>query len=276
MTLVDGATLGNAEPGSCLPWEPDISCCEGFEDHPPELQLRAKSLAWTTIRLLTGGRVGSCPVVMRPCLSPEPCTVCIGMSWMNPYVDAHGNWRNAACRRDGMCSCCNMCEIIMPGQTAMITSITIDGYTIDRQLFRIDNGNRLVRQDGMCWPSCQNMSAPAGAIGTLVIEYIPGIYPTAAGLAAAGALACEYVKACTGGKCRLPAGVTAIVRQGVSLELSSDMFSNGTGLREVDAYVLSVNPNKLKVAPQVWSPDLAQAKHRIQTSQIILDPPAVP
>lgn len=277
MSLDPNYQIGNQEPGSCLPWEPNLDCCPEFESYDEGLQLRAKSLAWSTIRSLSGGRVGNCPVLMRPCLSPDVCNVCFGPSWMSPWTDAGGTWRNGCAT--GSCSCCTMCEIVMPGQVAEVTQVRLDGYILDRQLFRIDNGNILVRQDGMCWPSCQNLGAPAGFIGTFDITYIPGVYPTEAGLWAAGVLACEFAKACTGAKCRLPAGVTSVARQGVSMEISGGMFpDNSTGIREVDAYILSVNPNKLKVPPQVYSPDLVKNRHRITTSQAIRipTPPAVP
>ena len=259
--------VGNAEPGSCLPWEPNFDCCPEFADLDPGLQLRAKSLAWSTIRYLTGGRVGNCPINIRPCLRPEPCSSC-GDGWLNPVVDSSGNWVNCA-RRDGTCSCCDMCEIVMPGNVAEVTQVRLDGYTLDRQLFRIDNGNRLVRMDGMCWPSCQNLGAPAGSIGTFDITYIPGIYPTEAGLWAAGVLACEFAKACSGEKCRLPANVTTISRQGVSMDIGGGMFEDGTGIREVDAYIESVNPHKLKTPPKVWSPDIEAPRHRITTSSAV-------
>lgn len=269
--------IGNQEPGDCLPWVPDFEgCCEEFKDHSPELQTRALSLAWSTVRTLTGGRVGNCPVTIRPCLRADPCVACFGDSWLNPYVDQYGNWKNAACRRSGDCSCCDMCEIIMPGPVAAIQQVLIDGYRFDIQLFRIDNGNRLVRQDGRCWPGCQNLTAPLGAIGTFGITYIPGILPTEAGMWAVSTLACEYAKACTGGKCRLPSSVTAISRQGVSMELSPGMFDGGTGIREVDAYIYSVNPHGLKTPPKVMSPDMESTKHRVQTFQPVWSPKPVP
>lgn len=279
MSLDPNFAIGNQEPGSCLPWDPNFDCCPEWETYDEGLRLRAVSLAWSSIRALTAGRVGNCPVVLRPCLSPDVCTACFGPSWLSPFIDASGNWRNAACRREGSCSCCTMCEIHMPGSVAMVAQVRLDGYILDRQLFRVDNGNILVRQDGMCWPSCQNLGAPAGSIGTFEITYIPGIYPTEAGLWAAGVLACEFAKACTGAKCRLPSGVTQLTRQGVSMELSGAMFpGNSTGIREVDAYVASVNPNGLKVPPMVYSPDLSKDRHRITTSTAIRNPapPAPP
>jgi len=267
MHLSDDIDYGEAEPGVCLPWKPNFDCCPDFADHDSDLQIRAMSLAWSTIRVLSGGRVGSCPVKMRPCFTTEACPACFGESWMTPYVDSFGNWKNATCRRDGMCSCCSVCQIVMPGTVAAVTEVNIDGWKLDTQLFRIDNGNLLVRQDGQCWPNCQNLGAPEGAIGTITITYIPGILPTTAGLWAAGVLACEYAKACSGDKCRLPSSISSIARQGVTMELRGGMFDNGTGIREVDAYILSVNPNGLKTPPKVWTPDIESAKHRLTTGQ---------
>jgi hypothetical protein len=233
-------------------------------------------LAWAALRSLTAGRVGACPVTIRPCLDDNPCAACFpGGTWLNPYVDSFGNWKNAACRTKGNCSCCDLCEIVMPGQVAEIVRVQLDGATFDTQMFRIDNGNLLVRQDGGCWPSCQNMGAPLGAIGTFGITYIPGVQPGEAGLWAAGVLACEFTKACTGDKCRLPSRVSSIARQGVTMEFGSTMWENGTGIREVDAYVHSVNPNSLNVPPMVWSPDMMSAKHRQQTYQFIRPPEPV-
>lgn len=267
MSLSDAISYGEAEPGSCLPFEAETSQCPDFDSLDEGLKVRALSLAWSTIRALTGGRVGQCPIVMRPCFSTVPCGECYGPDWMSPYLDSAGDWKNARARMSGTCSCCKVCELEMPGKVAAITEVNIDGWKLDPQLFRVDNGKTLVRQDGYCWPDCQNLGAPEGAIGTITIKYLPGTLPTQAGLQAAGTLACEFSKAILGEKkCRLPSSVTSIVRQGVAMEMASSMFESGTGIREVDAYVYSVNPHGLKTPPLVWSPDLPE--HRITTSQI--------
>ena len=241
-----------------------MACCPEWEAYDAELQTRALSLAWGTIRALTGGMVGGCPVEMRPCLTTDPCSICMGGTW-HPFIDSNGNWRNCDLRRTMSCSCCDMAEISFPGRAAALEYVTIDGYYLDNRTFRIDNGNKLVRQDGRGFPRCQNLGAPAGAIGTMVVSYYPGILPTEAGLWAIGVLGCEFAKACSGGKCRLPGGVTALVRQGLSFTIAASMFDGGTGIREVDAYVNSVNPNKLSGPSLVWSPDLPQSRHRITT-----------
>src|SRR5262245_27247636 len=110
------------------------------------------------------------------------------------------------------------------------------------------------------------MNLPLGEPGTLGITYIPGIVPDAAGLWAAGILACEFAKACSGQKCRLPSSVTSVTRQGVTYMMGTSMYPNGlTGIREVDAYLISVNPYGVTVPSLVWSPDVSWAKHRYTT-----------
>ena len=253
---------------TCVPWELDSACCNGWSSNPPALRERAETLAWDALRTLTGGRVGTCPVVMRPCLS-VPCSTCANWShhgWVRAAI-RDGIWLNMLCGTPE-CSCKRLCEIVFPGEVAAIVEITLDGQTVDPATYRLDNGNRLVRTDDGCWPSCQDIAAPPTEVGTLAITYVPGIVPDEAGLWAAGVLACEFALACSGSKCRLPSSVTAIVREGVAYTLGTAMFPGGmTGIREVDAYVLSVNPHRLKMPSTVWSPDVPWAKHRYETPQ---------
>jgi hypothetical protein len=264
---------------TCVPWDLDSGCCDDWDTLDPALCERATTLAWSTLNVLTGGLVGSCPTVVRPCLS-SPCATCRG--WYDtlgtpysPWVVAGihaGDWVNRICGSP-RCSCTQMCELVMPGLIAAIIEVNLDGVELPLSDFRVDNGHRIVRMDGECWPSCQEMSKPVGQPGTLGITYIPGIIPDAAALWAAGVLACEFAKACSGGKCRLPSSVTTIARQGVSMTIPGSMFEGGmTGIREVDAYVISVNPYGHRTPPMVWSPDAPWAKHRYETPQVEVVP----
>jgi hypothetical protein len=274
----DRLVHGDTYPYECLPWKADMSCCDDWKGHDEALQKRALTLAWNTMRSLTAGRIAATCVTMRPCLSQDDCDDCYGNPGMgtagmsnpsgilNPVL-LNGGWYNWPKCRDKDCSCCDMCELEMPGRVAALLEVNIDGYRHDPRLFRIDNGNRLVRQDGCCWPSCQDMGAPYGYYGTFGVKYVPGVMPDASGLWAVGVLACEYAKACTGEKCRLPRAVTSVAKQGVAMEFPSGMFDNGTGIHEVDAYIYGINPNKLTTPSRVYSPDLVTAKHRFTTNQ---------
>lgn len=246
-----------AEPCACepcVPWSLCAGCCAEWENFTDDVQCRATAMAWGALRTLTAGRVGACPVVMRPCLS-SPCDECSSTVWMRPHI-RDGQWINTVCPRP-RCSCEPMCEIMFPGPVAEVTEVLWSGEPLPLSSFRLDNGHILVRQDGECWPSCQRLDLPLGAPCTLGVSYVPGVVPGIDGEAAAGVLACEFAKACTGGKCRLPAAVTSISRQGVSMDIDTGLWAGGlTGIREVDAFILSINPNKLTTPPMVWSPDL--------------------
>jgi hypothetical protein len=185
---------------------------------------------------------------------------------VHPYI-RDGDWHNCICPGP-KCGCEPLCEIVMPGPVAAIIDVELAGCSLDLGHFHVENGNRIVRQGHECWPACLDLN----------VTYLPGILPDAAALWAAGVLACEFAKACDptsgAGKCRLPSGVQSIARQGVTMQISEGgMFANGqTGIREVDAYVYSVNPNALKMPPMVWSPDVPWVKHRYYTPLIKVVP----
>lgn len=248
----------------CVPWYVDTSCCTtAWGAASTAVKERAAAMAWRTIKLLTAGRMGSCEVTMRPCLS-TPCESC-DAGWMAPFV-VNGQWCNAACG-SSECSCVRLCEIEFPGEVAEIRNISLNGFGIGPDMWRIEDGNTLIRQDDGCWPSCQNRRRPLGENCTFGITYVPGVKPDSYALYAAGVLACEFIKACTGGTgCRLPKGVQTISRQGVSMTLTASMWPGGlTSISEVDALISSLNPDGRKHLPKVWSPDLPRHKHHYTT-----------
>jgi len=233
----------------------------------PGLKIRAEALAWMTFRSLTGRRVATCPVVLRPCtsrcsegsyLSAESN----GMGPFIPYIGGNGQWYNITCGHRDSCSCTMVSEIRLPSGAGGIDQVVIDGAILPASAYRIDNGSRLVRQDGGAWPLCQDMSAPAGAVGTFTVSYYQGAMPTDVDNWAVGILAAEFLKASSGAKgCRLPKNVTQVTRQGVSYEVTTDMFANGlTGIQEVDIVIRSHNPNLLKSRPRVFSPDVPRGR----------------
>lgn len=249
----------------CYPGTTDWSChpdIEAEKSENPEKVMLSEELAWRTLASLTAYQIGVCPIVVRPCVpggytgSYMSAAGYMGGSFTPHYID--GGWFNSSCGRcSGGCECSVLSEIILPGPVGAIVEIRIDGAVLDPGAYRVDNSNHLTRHDGQPWPKTQDLGLPEGQPGTWTVVYYRGAAPDAMTNYAAGVLAAEFLKACKGSKsCRLPSGVTSITRQGVSFEIQGDMFENGmTGIREVDAIIRLYNPNALKSAPVVMSPD---------------------
>lgn len=262
----------------CYPPGADWGCAYDEDEYAaldPAVVLRSEALAWSTLSALLGYRLSLCPSVLRPCMKS-----CSTQTWyVSPVYDGNfagapeggafapfisdGSWYNGCgCVAD--CSCSSLCEIVMPTPVGGIESIWMDGVLLAPGTYRVDNGNRLVRTDGECWPSCQDMANSDRSMGGLFVSYYPYLAPNDLLRYAAGVLAAEYYKSCTNKQCRLPQGVTSITRTGITMEVPSGLFPNGaTGLREVDPIIRIYNPNGLKVPARVLSPDVARG--RVQT-----------
>jgi hypothetical protein len=256
-------------------WPLDTSCCtEEWNAADPATQGYASMMAVRTLRFLTSYRVGGCAQVVRPCKRSchgqtwETFDVASSGSpgWMNPQIDPVGRWVNIACSCGGdSCSCSTVCQIELGSLIASVDSVVLGALTLDPSAYRVDNGRWLVRTDGECWPVCQDMSAPLGSEGTWSVTYRSGVALDGLAMRAAGVLACEYLKACSGRKCRLPERVVAVTRQGVSMQMkdpskataAAQAFPNNlTGIREVDDWIAQINPYGIVAEPSIWFPGM--------------------
>lgn len=105
---------------------------------------------------------------------------------------------------------------------------------------------------------------PSGS--TFEVTYYRGAAPNELTNYAAGVLAAEFAKACMNKKCRLPRGVTSVVRAGTTMEFRSDIWEGGlTTIPEVDTVINIYNPNHLKQAPRVLSPESRRRGGRTTT-----------
>lgn len=252
-------------------WPINTGCCSDWDTYPPELQADATSWATEILWALTGRRFGSCPVTVRPCgggchfggyitypVAADGNSGALG-GGMIPFIDATGTWRNCVCV--GACSCRPTCEVWLPGPVAEIVSVTVDGVLIDPSAYRVDDGQYLVRQDGECWPECQDFDLSATGMdvdNTFVVEYQRGNVVPIAGQIAAGMLACDFAKSCTTG-CKLPGNLSSLSRQGVEITMAdpTDELNAGlTGIPQVDQWIRAVNPNHLMSRSRVYSPDV--------------------
>jgi hypothetical protein len=251
----------------CYPPSTDWGCVEPewLAELDANVRDRAEMLAWSTLASLSGYQFATCPLVVRPCRkacaygpvtwAPAPAYG-YGSGSFTPHINGAGYWVNTCLCGADPCSCTQIREITLPGQVGAVVEVRINGGLIDPSVYRVDNGNKLVRQDGEDWPICQDMNASLGEEDTWSVTYYQGIAPNALLDFAAGVLAKEYALACLGSECRLPSNVTAISRQGVSYQMNADPFVNGfTGIDEVDAVLRIYNPNGLKSGPVIASPD---------------------
>lgn len=240
-------------------WDLDPGCLGAEWDAlDPAVQERAEALAVSTLRRLSGYRVGGCPIVVRPCA--QACLTYASLTatrgW-GPAQLADGTWVNTCgCSTD--CSCTSLCEVVLRAPVGPISWVKVDGVEMATRDYRVDNGNRLVWiGSGDCpWPVCQEMTADESKPGTFAVKYLNAHAPDSMAAWAAGTLAMEFAKACVGGKCRLPATVTSVTRQGVSFDITSGTFPDGvTGIREIDAWIGLWRPEGSPTrASTVWYP----------------------
>jgi hypothetical protein len=245
-------------------WAINTDCCEKWDAADPALQDFAKRVAVELVWRLSGRRFGLCETTVRPCR--RRCDQPRLPTWPPPPgggwwpVLTGGSWINAACgscRPD--CSCAELCEITLPGPVHSVAEVQVDGQVLDAGAYVVHDHRVLVRTDGGCWPDCQDLTAKPGEPGAFVVTYTQGVAVPPGGQYAAGVYACELVKSCTGGNCRLPKRVQSLTREGVTLTFLDplDFLDKGrTGIPEVDQWIAAVNPAALREPSRVYSPDL--------------------
>lgn len=244
-------------------WPLDPACLtDEWEAMDPEVQERAQALATATLRRLSGYRVGGCPITVRPCVRAcaTPGLMTGGRSW-GPSLLADGTWVNTCgCHTD--CSCVALCEVRLGPPVGPVFEVKVDGVAIPATDYRVDTDLLVWTGSEPCpWPACQNMAADDTEVGTFSVRYLNAYPPDALAAYAAGVLAVEFGKACSGSKCRLPTNVVSVARQGVAYEVSAGTFPNGTtGIREIDVWIGLWNPLGLTQATSVWSPDIGSPR----------------
>lgn len=262
------ATNVYTTPAPSLPcnWAVDTSCCADWSSYSIDLQTAAAQFGALVVWAATGRRFGLCERTVRPC--GQQCSGCTnGYYWSEgtwvPYV-FNGEWRNCGCGT-GCCSCEPAHQVWLPGSVASIpvTGVSVGGVVIDPASWRIDNGEWLVRTDGESWPRCQDFNVDSGD-GIFTVTYLAGLPVPDVLLRAAGEMACEYAKSCSGAECRLPSRVQSLTRQGMTVSMVDidSLLSRGlTGVQTVDQVITSFNPYGLRSRMKILSPDLPTVRY---------------
>lgn len=279
MPVVD---LGTVLPdATCTDWvDPTGLCCAVSGIASDEAIATAISSASSVLWALSGRRFGACPLPpLRPCqrrCHREPWPT-LGRNWDHygtaPNLAQSVAWYTGCglCTNDVEdCSCTRLQQVRIPGPVAALSQVTVDGIVLPTSAYRVDRvGHRwyLVRIDGGTWPYCQNMAADLTQPNTFGLTGLHRGRPIpAAGVSAAGELACELVKSCLPGeKCRLPSRVTSLTRNGTTIAALDPMtfLDKGlTGLYRVDLFLAAYNPNRLRRAASVASPDSLNRRNR--------------
>jgi hypothetical protein len=243
----------------CADWTSaeEIELCHEPVESSPDYTVGI-GIATNVLFALSGRQfTGGCERTVRPCRTSHRCRE---MLW----------WGGSGWYSDGRpaCGCRADSRVGLAGYVRGINEVTIDGVAVDPAVYRVDSNRWLTRLndlDGTArgWPTCQDLSAPDGEPGSFVVSYQWGRDVPLEGRAAASELAWEVYLACLGSdSCSLPAGVTRLVRQGVTIEKQELLaFGQGrTGLRAVDLFLGSVNPSGLRRAPLIINPDLSPAR----------------
>lgn len=273
-----GATPG--DPDAEPPVEPSTGC-DALDDLTPETREAFEAMAADYLWNATGQRFGVCDVVARPCRSgcdgarawtstfwgrgPFPWQgKADGGSWVPLLIG--GQWYNLGCPCVGSCSCATEgpAALRLPGPVAEVTSVKIDGVTLDPSTYTVMYGEVLVRNDGTPWPACQNLLAPSSAVDTFEVAYKRGNPVPIGGQIAAGRLACEFaLAACDSDDCALPERLQSFTRQGVtaSFFLSGEKWQE-TGIWLIDSWVNSAS--QVRSTSAVRSVDVPQRRSMIR------------
>jgi hypothetical protein len=239
-------------------WAPDTSAAGGQWDSLPEtVRELAARLAVSTLWALSGRQFGTVDVTLAPYLAPVA-------------VDRYGVGRSlpgglrlnsaAGYATGGYGACFPARAFRLPGPVDSVTEVVISGEVLPASSWVCDPDGTLVRTDGSSWPVAQDVYAPVWTV-----RYVRGTPAPPDANLAAGLYAFELARGMTGDPaCKLPSRTRDVTRQGISLTLLTpeDLAKGGgTGIKQVDDWLRSVNPGRQQEMSSLWVP--GASRHRV-------------
>lgn len=234
---------------------------------------------------------GLCDRTVRPCRDACGCwgSPSLGLgpwTWSMASWGWGGNgggwwWTNECGDR---CGCGSLSTVRLAGYPVReIVEVKIDGVVLPyldgggHPNYRLDSWRDLVRMDDpgppaqpRTWPACQQLALDSDQQGTFEVSYRWGVDPPELGRRAAAEIACQLYMSCAGAECKLPAGTTRVVRQGVTVERSllANWFdpTKATGLVATDLFLRAYwSDRQGRRRPAVFSPDVQPYARRVGT-----------
>lgn len=248
LSLAEGADLTPIEP-----WVTPDQLGGCTSDDQVDLSSVCK-VATEMLFIMSGRRYGVRTVTERPYSGQRTC------GW-NMYPEAEWLWRydrNELEEPDW---------VKLSSPVRNVTGVILDGHLLDSSEYVLFDDQRLVRSadpvTGMrlCWPLFQRLDLDLSENGTFGIHYQWGADVPEGGLVSAKRLGCELAKYMANEKgCALTDLVTTVNRQGVtrSIDISKFIAERRTGIRLVDMWLNTVNPNGNRRRPSIVSPDKIQ------------------
>lgn len=162
------------------------------------------------------------------------------------------------CRDDGLGD-----ALRLPGHPRAVSEVTIEGVVLDPEAYYLDPHGLIRRNDGLRWPCYQDITAAVGTAWTWTVTYLSGRpVPTAGKLAAAHLAGQLALGMADSNACRLPGrigGLVSLNRQDVTMAFQNPAVSTvergRTGLWEVDTWLASANPYRLRRPSGIYRAD---------------------
>lgn len=233
-----------------VPWViPPLECADAID--PSVDQDEVADVASEILFVLSGRQFGVATQTVRPrSLRPScPSRACLGGDGGFPERGGSCGGRTRSIR-DGI-------GVPIVG----VTELWVDGALLPAGSYRV-TPDAIIRTDGGAFPCCQDPDSPRTEAGTLEVTYTWGKQIPDSGVLAAREFACQLALAAapaTAGKCRLPARVQTISRQGVTMALldpQTFLDEGRTGLYLVDLFLGAFNPGRGRRRARVFSPDV--------------------
>jgi hypothetical protein len=259
--------------GPCQSWDALMVCDVSCES--PSVTADAVAFATEVVWALSGRQFGLCEVTLRPCRQdcatyPWPNSGLSGQwsewpghGWLSVAL-VGGQWFNVVCGRcTHGCSCTAVSEVRLPAPVHRIVEVRVDGDVLPTGSYRLDDARTLVRTDGGEWPRCNDLNLEDTEDGTWSVTAEYGREVPDSGRWAVGELACQLIRARNGEDCLLPANVTQLVRQGVTIQFPNvvDLLrENMTSLYLVNLFIATYNPHRLARRSGVYSVDRVPAR----------------